>query len=76
MLIKILYSVSDLKTSTTRYSSKNAVDGENVVSVKVEVIEPLGSETLIHAEVGDGKFVATVLPETGGKTRYEDGPCI
>jgi multiple sugar transport system ATP-binding protein len=47
--------------------SKNAVDGENVVSVKVEVIEPLGSETLIHAEVGDGKFVATVLPETGAK---------
>jgi len=48
--------------------SKNAVVGENVVSVKVEVIEPLGSETLIHATIGDSKFVATVLPETGAKT--------
>jgi len=51
--------------------SKNAIEGENVVKIKVDVTEPLGSETLIHATIGDSKFVASVLPETGADAGLE-----
>lgn len=39
----------------------------SVVNAKVEVVESLGSETLLHVEIEGAKFIAKVGPETGAR---------
>lgn len=41
-----------------------AATPENTVSVKVDVIEPLGNQTMIHARIGNDIIVASVDPKT------------
>lgn len=44
---------------------------ENTVTGRVDVVEPLGSETLLHVTVGEDELVAKVDPKTQAK---EDQP--
>jgi multiple sugar transport system ATP-binding protein len=48
------------------YDKMFAVAGtpENTVKVKVDVIEPLGNQTMLHARIGDDIIVAAVDPKT------------
>ncbi|HEU23773.1 MAG: glycerol-3-phosphate ABC transporter ATP-binding protein [Mesoaciditoga sp.] len=41
-----------------------AATPENTVNVKVDVIEPLGNQTMLHARIGDEVIVAAVDPKT------------
>ncbi|MCD6104583.1 MAG: sn-glycerol-3-phosphate ABC transporter ATP-binding protein UgpC [Thermosipho sp. (in: Bacteria)] len=43
------------------------VEGENTAAVMVDVVEPLGSETILHLVVGNDKLVAVVDPKTEAK---------
>ncbi|SHH16953.1 ABC transporter ATP-binding protein [Thermosipho atlanticus] len=42
-------------------------EGENTASAQVDVVEPLGSETILHLIAGNDKFVAVVDPKTQAK---------
>ncbi len=41
-----------------------AAKPENTVNVKVDIIEPLGNQTMLHARIGDDTIVASVDPKT------------
>jgi multiple sugar transport system ATP-binding protein len=41
--------------------------GVEVFSVQVEVVEPMGAETYVHAMAGQNRFVARVTPKTGAR---------
>jgi len=47
--------------------SMDASDGENVMNVQVDIVEPLGSETQLHVLVGKTLMVAAVNPNTTAK---------
>jgi multiple sugar transport system ATP-binding protein len=42
-------------------------EGENTATAIVDVVEPLGSETILHLVTGDDKLVAVVDPKTEAK---------
>ncbi|QTA38111.1 sn-glycerol-3-phosphate ABC transporter ATP-binding protein UgpC [Thermosipho ferrireducens] len=42
-------------------------EGENTATAKVDVVEPLGSETILHLMVGEDKIIAVVDPKTEAK---------
>jgi multiple sugar transport system ATP-binding protein len=41
-----------------------AARSENTVRVSVDIIEPLGNQTILHAKVGDDLIVASIDPKT------------
>ncbi|ACJ75987.1 sugar ABC transporter ATP-binding protein [Thermosipho africanus H17ap60334] len=46
-------------------------EGENTARAKVDVVEPLGSETILHLVAGEDKLVAVVDPKTEAKEEQE-----
>ncbi|OOC42710.1 ABC transporter ATP-binding protein [Thermosipho sp. 1074] len=46
-------------------------EGENTARTKVDVVEPLGSETILHLVSGNDKFIAIVDPKTEAKEEQE-----
>jgi len=42
-------------------------EGENTATAMVDVVEPLGSETILHLVIGEDKLVAVVDPKTEAK---------
>ncbi|WP_081895204.1 ABC transporter ATP-binding protein [Mesoaciditoga lauensis] len=41
-----------------------AAKSDNTVSVSVDILEPLGNQTILHAKVGDDVIVASIDPKT------------
>ena len=46
-------------------------EGENTGRAKVDVVEPLGSETILHLVAGEDRIVAVVDPKTEAKENQE-----
>jgi multiple sugar transport system ATP-binding protein len=53
------------------YEEKEGNHEGNVLKAKIEVVEPLGAETLLHAAISDQSFTAKVTPRTEAEAMQE-----
>lgn len=69
---EVLFGIrpEDIYDKTFYEESKEAHEG-HVLKAKVEVVEPLGAETLIHATISNQSFTAKVTPRTQAESEQE-----